>query len=491
MNLSPPANLDDFDNSDDPQLLRDSWEVTISNHINNRALDTRRFFHPLKPPAGATPIDLEPIAWSGFPRAIELFAGATEDPSKWPKAYRIAETPKPVYYVAVDGALELVTDRKRYPLGPKPFVNGVPQFGEDDVVFFERQQDEYLEWTVERNNSGGITRMIFTAEGPEYWRTLARDPKLLTSIYNDLLFGGGAAVSEADLFWQHDLALPAYRTDEQDRIFLDLDENGAPRFLRFEVKDSYNVWNRWNTTDGCVHLIQRNNSLGAEINLAADATYDRGADSLSGDAEKFMTCAAIGGIRRNSDPNIARDINQGVADGFAVAIADPVGLYISKFPTTGIIHNGVDVTQHLIAGVRGQIGGPRQKVVRFELRAPLDGSFTLDQCKFSGQDLTSGGPIARQTTIAIFAKGVPSERINLTRSCRFSDLCEHPNISGFKHYKEVADCVDLDWSNKLPFTTPDADPAGGGPLASAEATSPAANAVLVSTELNFPPPSRL
>lgn len=35
------------------------------------------------------------------------------------------------------------------------------------------QQDEYCEWSVERNAQGKVTRVMFTCEGPEYWTCLA------------------------------------------------------------------------------------------------------------------------------------------------------------------------------------------------------------------------------------------------------------------------------------------------------------------------------
>ena len=40
-------------------------------------------------------------------------------------------------------------------------------------------------------------------------------------------------------------------------------------------KGSYNPYNRWNTTDGIMHLTQPSNSLSAEILLGADATVLR------------------------------------------------------------------------------------------------------------------------------------------------------------------------------------------------------------------------
>ena len=103
MRLSPPANLDDFSESSDPLLLSDAWEERIGNLLNARVVNTRRFFHPLKPPIEGPIVQAEPITWTGFPRAIELFTGALTDPSRKPEAFRLAEVAHPVSYVAVDG----------------------------------------------------------------------------------------------------------------------------------------------------------------------------------------------------------------------------------------------------------------------------------------------------------------------------------------------------------------------------------------------------
>ena len=333
-----------------------------------------------------------------------------------------------------------MSDRQRFPLVAKPWIDGAPQFGAADVIFQERQQDEYLEWAVVRSG-GRVTRIMFTAEGPEYWRTLALDPALLTKKYNELLFDGRSVVTTEDLYWQTDLALPSYREvnlpDGSISVALNRDQSGEPVYLPFETRGTYNQWNKWNTTDGCVHLIQRNNSLGAEINLAADSTYLYGTSSLTADPEEFMTCAGVGGIRRNSDPNIARDVNQNVLGNLSVTIADPIGLYISDFPQAGITFQGTDVTDQVLTIVRGQAGGDRQRVLRFELRTPEDGLFSLDQCVFDGNELDTGGPIALNTSISIYADAVASNRPNITdprlgdRPCSFSSLCEHPDIVGY------------------------------------------------------------
>ena len=97
-------------------------------------------------------------------------------------------------------------------------------------------QDEYCEWSVTRDpHTDRIVRVTFTSEGPEYWQFLAAaNPQKVLAIYQ-------ACVD------------PSVKAD-------DLFQNGQ-----------YVTRNRWNnsTTNGAMHLIQRNNTLRAEIERAA------------------------------------------------------------------------------------------------------------------------------------------------------------------------------------------------------------------------------
>src|SRR5262249_59918599 len=68
-------------------------------------------------------------------------------------------------------------------------------------------------------------------------------------------------------------------------------------------KGAYNPYNRWNTTDGIMHLCQPNNTISAEIQLAADATvlyHKNGRPVVIPD--ELVCCAAYGGAAPRSDP---------------------------------------------------------------------------------------------------------------------------------------------------------------------------------------------
>ncbi len=96
-------------------------------------------------------------------------------------------------------------------------------------------------------------------------------------------------------------------------------------------KGSYNPYNRWNTTDGIMHLTQPSNSLSAEILLGADATVLRAAGSngrMVSDPDALICCAQYGGPNRCSDPTIGASVNELAAQGFAITLRNPVGLYM-------------------------------------------------------------------------------------------------------------------------------------------------------------------
>jgi hypothetical protein len=178
-------------------------------------------------------------------------------------------------------------------------------FGDDPQEMFvqgeERaNQDEYLEWAGTREN-GKITKIAFTCEGPEYWSFIARnDPDLLVRLYSDI---AGEAVPRKDLL----TAGGTYRPQ--------------------------NIWNRRHA----VHLVQPNNTLGAEVNIAAQATLLRrhaGHDPVT-DPVELIECSRFGVKDRHSDPHIGDVVNQQARAGRSVTLQDPIALYIEELPHPG------------------------------------------------------------------------------------------------------------------------------------------------------------
>ncbi|KAL3444583.1 hypothetical protein BJX65DRAFT_170392 [Aspergillus insuetus] len=169
-------------------------------------------------------------------------------------------------------------------------------------------QDEYLEWSVARDGNdittSKVRRVAMTCEGPEYWRFLAdTQPSDLVRLYQELNPEHSPQMSKQHLF--------------------------TPNM-------AYKARNRWNssTTTGTIaHLIQRNNTLGAEIDIAAQATVlrkDRN-DTLITDPDQLIRCSEYGDPDRHSDPHIGSAINDLARQGALISLADPVGLYIHSF----------------------------------------------------------------------------------------------------------------------------------------------------------------
>ena len=98
----------------------------------------------------------------------------------------------------------------------------------------------------------------------------------------------------------------------------------------------YDPHNRWNTKDGIVHLTQGANTLGAEINLAAQATVLRksGAGPIVTE-NALINCSRFGTPGRASDPHIGFVVNQLAARGFSLTLLNPAGLYIHRLDTLG------------------------------------------------------------------------------------------------------------------------------------------------------------
>src|SRR5262249_18520855 len=127
-----------------------------------------------------------------------------------------------------------------------------------------RPQEEYCEWHVSRDpETNKIQRLTFTSEPPEYWQALSGfvpggngipdaffpgDKDVLLQLYSDLV---SPHVQLADLIAAEDVP------------------DGAGGIL--VKKGRYNIYNKWNTTQGIAHLNSPPNSLVAEVQLGGDA----------------------------------------------------------------------------------------------------------------------------------------------------------------------------------------------------------------------------
>lgn len=227
-------------------------------------------------------------------------------------------------------------------------------------------QDEYCEWSVTRDPATGkIQRVTFTSEGPEIWEFLASvNPDLVLSLYR-----------------QH-----INPQVQRDHLF----SRGVYR--------RRNLWNS-STSEGAMHLIQRANTLGAEIELAAGASLVRArADGslLSGERE-LIECGAYGERERHSDPHIGALVNELARQKADVTLATPVGLYIAGLSVAGwAAPDGSDPLSYWKI-----TRGTPQKALRAAYEVPADKGFTVSGVTINDDPIEFGAQIADFITIKL------------------------------------------------------------------------------------------
>jgi hypothetical protein len=407
----PPAGIDDFGARPSAAAFKQQWQNYIANAIAGRASDGGLFYDAESEPGGAQ--GPAPIPWNGFPRSITQWFNADTDPNGLQRALAAADVLAPLARV------------RRADTGEKWLV-------------LNRQQDEYCEWHADRDQAGRITRISFTAEGPEYWQILAKtDPDLLLELYRKHI---SPAVQREDLFWPSDMI------DEQsDRI-------------EFRAGE-YNRWNKWTTLLGAMHLTHPANTLGAEINLAADATVIYSAvpptptDTLH---RRLICCAGYGGVNRSSDPLIGAGVNGFARAGKSVTLANPVGLYISDVPIGGLRGPSGEVADQAWCKIV-RASADEQMKLRVEVAPPPGAGFTLDQCTFEGAPLRHGGQIARRITMVLFglAKDIPG-RTAISGNCR-GRCCPKADAPNFRLLiaasRNCTSVTQQDWDEVAPLET--------------------------------------
>jgi hypothetical protein len=219
-------------------------------------------------------------------------------------------------------------------------------------------QDEYCEWSVTRDSAGDkITRVTFTSEGPEYWQFLAAiDPAKVLALYREHV---SPDVKLQDLFQQ----------------------------------GQYRPRNRWNTstTNGAMHLVQRSNSLGAEIELAAAATLVRRRNGvLVSDAQELIACGQYGEPQRHSDPFIGAQVNELARARADITLANPIGLNIAGLSVAGWeTPDGSDPADYWKI-----TRGTKEKALRAVYEVPSGKGFAVGDIKINGRKIEFGAQIA-------------------------------------------------------------------------------------------------
>jgi hypothetical protein len=178
----------------------------------------------------------------------------------------------------------------------------------------------------------------------------------------------------------------------------------APRDIRapdtrYAVQGEYNVYNKWNTTRGIVHLTAPPNALTAEIRLGADATILRrnAAGRWLVEPGALICCARYGGPDRNSDPTIGAAVNALARQGADVTLKNPVGLYMDHIDLSGWELPDKRSIAECVRIVRG-----RPKMIeRMVVEVPPERGLTVSDITIGGVPISYGGQIAECITVKL------------------------------------------------------------------------------------------
>ena len=188
-------------------------------------------------------------------------------------------------------------------------------------------QDEYVEWRVERDAAGAVSKVTFTTEFPEYYEALAMANH--TALVNGIkAVIPGAAPTAAELYGPG--FTPAGAAPEAR----------ARKFREFFRK---NPWN--DGRKGILCLAQTFNTLGALFNLCGPSAVPKPTIPVG------SVCATLGnfcGPARNSDPSIAAAIQTLARAQRGISFADPVGIVLENLG--GIWRIGGTADRHQRSG---------------------------------------------------------------------------------------------------------------------------------------------
>lgn len=311
-----PARLPEPTNADS-----EAWSARVKNIVASLAADHSQFFDPTATNVGPD-VQAPVVAWTAFPAT--LLEEATSEEQRW---------------AAADASRSV--------------------------------QDEYCEWSVERDDDDVVTRVTFTTEVPEYFEHLARDPDRLLGVYHELV---GPHV-------------------QLEQLIID------------GVYRRENVHNR-STNGRLAHLVQGSNTLEAALILAAQATVLR--EDADGQpvtsAMALVRCGRLGEPRRNSDPQIAAAVNDAAATGAEISLQNPIGLYIDRLLIGGMeTPDGEDPAAFWTVE-----RGDTQHTVRASYSVASERGYRVGDITADGRPIRFGAQLADRVSVRLTALVKPA-----------------------------------------------------------------------------------
>jgi len=326
-----------FERFETPGKVRDlpeaglgAWNATVQAVFTEYLEDHPQFADPTA--SDLVDAATVPITWSAFP--ARLLRDATSDDQRWKQA---------------DGTRD--------------------------------EQDEYCEWSVERDGDGFITRVTFTSEVPEYWEHVAaQDREKLLALYREFV---DEDTQEAELF-------------------------DGDSYLRENPRNALQ--------DGRVaHMIQGSNKLGAAVDLVARATILRERNGKpQTDPQSLVRCGGLGNELRNSDPQIAAAVNNAAAAGDVITLANPPGLYIDRLLITGIVAPDDANPAEFWHIERGEPG----HVVRAAFEVTGDHDYRVGDLEIAGRKIAFGAQLADRVHVRATALIAPADHKPVSQPCK-------------------------------------------------------------------------
>jgi hypothetical protein len=111
--------------------------------------------------------------------------------------------------------------------------------------------------------------------------------------------------------------------------------------------------------------------------------------------------AGYGGANRCSDPTIGASVNHLAALGYAVTLADPVGLYMDHLDMTGFTFG--DSVAPIDPGWFTVIRGAPGRIARAVFEVPATEKRTVSDVKIAGEPIAHGGQLAERMTVKLVA----------------------------------------------------------------------------------------
>jgi len=380
--LDPTANLDDFDSVPG---LRDAWSTMLGGLIDVMN------YGPLE---GSPTVLDELKLWGGSDADIRFF-----NPLSMPTPPKSEEANVTWRALPTSFDSAIPNTKKRY-----QFLDDQHLDPSDKVM--TRVQDEYNEWKVIKNEDGKIVRVLFTSEPAAYYNFLSSPPtgidrKLAQSVLLELYREAcGQDVPIGDL----------------------LDGSGR-----------YNPYNKWNG-EFAVHMQQVNNTLGAQVNIAARSAILR-LNTVTGqiktDAQELIECARYGAGERQSDPAIGAAVNMFVRANKFIKLQNPIGLYMTGLDTEGWTSPDGTDPQTFWTPIRGEAGPvDKARIVRAIFEVPADKNYTVSDVKIGGKAIQFGAEIAAHIGMRLGVTVGPES--NLPKPRPIGCLGEIPPVAALK-----------------------------------------------------------